>query len=147
MPARSALVAVALLLTGCADGSDPATDAVPTDDPTEDTAATDEQPDGDADPAPEPVASLSVVGTDEVTWEETELSAPPGPIEFVLSCGDAVAHTIGIEGVRSGAALAGCSGGGDPNNEVVQLDAGTYTFFCTIGNHRQQGMEGTITVG
>lgn len=29
---------------------------------------------------------------------------------------------------------------------VTAAQAGTYTFYCSVGNHKQLGMEGTVTV-
>ena len=29
---------------------------------------------------------------------------------------------------------------------TADLKAGTYTFYCPVGNHRAEGMEGTLTV-
>jgi plastocyanin len=58
---------------------------------------------------------------------------------------DQAPHAISIEG-----------NGVDESGETVQpggkstvaadLKAGKYTFYCPVGNHRQQGMEGTLTV-
>jgi plastocyanin len=144
------VVVVALALGACS-GSDGDPDGAPTEDAA--TAAADdattpsEDPTATATGEPDVAGAVTFVGTDEVTWEATEMTAPVGLVRLVVSCGATAPHTIAIEDVRGGAALAGCSGGGDDNDEVVELEPGTYTFFCTIGNHREQGMEGTLTVG
>lgn len=36
---------------------------------------------------------------------------------------------------------------GDSAELTVELDAGDYELYCPIGNHRDQGMEGTLDVG
>ena len=37
---------------------------------------------------------------------------------------------------------------GSSTEATLELDTpGTYTFYCSVGNHRAAGMEGTLTVG
>ena len=38
------------------------------------------------------------------------------------------------------------AGDGDTDAKKVDLKPGKYVFYCDIQNHRQQGMEGTLTV-
>ena len=38
------------------------------------------------------------------------------------------------------------SGGKEESVKVTANKTGTYTFYCSVGNHRQLGMEGTATV-
>jgi plastocyanin len=37
--------------------------------------------------------------------------------------------------------------GGETTELTVDLKAGEYEFYCPVGNHREQGMEGTLVVG
>jgi plastocyanin len=37
--------------------------------------------------------------------------------------------------------------GGETTELTVELAAGEYELYCPVGNHRQQGMEGTLVVG
>jgi uncharacterized cupredoxin-like copper-binding protein len=35
---------------------------------------------------------------------------------------------------------------GDVSEIDVDVDAGEYTFYCSVEGHREAGMEGTLTV-
>ena len=38
-------------------------------------------------------------------------------------------------------------GPGESAELTVELEEGEYELYCPVGNHREQGMEGTLTVG
>jgi plastocyanin len=61
-------------------------------------------------------------------------------IEFIS---DDIGHDLCVEGY-------GCttivSGGASSVLSFVADNAGTFKFFCSVGNHRQLGMEGNLTV-
>ena len=38
-------------------------------------------------------------------------------------------------------------GPGESAELTVELEEGKYELYCPVGNHREQGMEGTLTVG
>lgn len=116
-------LALALTMTACSSGGD-----------------------GGGDGGEATGGAVTFVGTDNTTWESTSASTSAGSNELTLECGDAVPHGLAIEGVQDGAELAACEGGGS-GNATVDLEAGEYTFFCTIEGHREAGMEGTLTVG
>lgn len=70
---------------------------------------------------------------------------PPGVIEFDYVNTEAGTHTLLIEEDPS---FSGLQIDGPDATDVgkAQLEAGTYTLFCDIPGHRQQGMETTITI-
>lgn len=37
--------------------------------------------------------------------------------------------------------------GGQSTTLTTSLDSGDYTIYCPVGDHRERGMEGTLTVG
>jgi len=55
-----------------------------------------------------------------------------------------MAHDMVLEGV-DGASTA-TIGPGDTAELTVSLEAGDYTLYCSLGNHRAQGMEVSFTV-
>lgn len=42
--------------------------------------------------------------------------------------------------------MAECDAGGSGTG-TLELETGEYTYFCTVPGHREQGMEGTLSVG
>ena len=136
----------ALMVTACSSGTDTTADTgtaaeAPADD-------SDAAGDGDGDGGGEASGggSVSFTGTDDVAWEQTDKSTSAGTVEVTLQCGESVPHGLAIEGVQGGDELAACDPGGS-GSATVELEAGEYTFFCTVPGHRNQGMEGTLTVG
>jgi len=60
----------------------------------------------------------------------------PQPLTHDVAIEDSSGKTIGkTELVAEGS-----------NSAVVDLEPGTYTFYCTVPGHREAGMEGTLTV-
>lgn len=136
---------LALALAACAD--DPAPEeSAPATAPADDTAGTEETTEEAGDDAAATGGTATFTALDSVAWESTEVSVPAGTVEVVIECGPSIPHGLGIDGVQDGDELAACAGGGS-GSATVELEAGDYTFFCTIPGHREAGMEGTLTVG
>lgn len=81
------------------------------------------------------------VGT-EFAYEPVSVAAE-GDFELVFENAGRVIHNLEIEGV-SGLVLE--ANPGNSASELIRLDPGTYTIFCSIPGHRAAGMEGTLDV-
>jgi plastocyanin len=77
-------------------------------------------------------------------FTETELTADAGPTAIEFANESSKPHAVVIEGV-DGATTETVTGADAPPLEV-ELAAGEYTFFCPVGDHRADGMEGKLTV-
>ena len=80
----------------------------------------------------------------EISWEPGELSAAAGSVTINLVNDSDVPHAVEVEGngveEESETITAG------ETELTVDLEAGEYVFYCPVGQHRQNGMEGTLTV-
>ncbi len=123
---------------------------------------TEEQDRGGFGNPPPPLESPSPVPVEQAPDEPTQVvnvSAPgglrfePGAIEiragelteFRFSNEDDQEHTF----VISELAVVMLAGGGQTVRSTVSVgpqNSGRFAFFCSIGDHRTSGMEGTITV-
>jgi plastocyanin len=78
-------------------------------------------------------------------YEETDVTAASsGPVTIDFTNMSSVPHNVTIEG-------NGASGGtstitGSSTSTTIDLQPGTYTFFCSVDSHRQAGMEGKLVV-
>ena len=77
-------------------------------------------------------------------FDQSELTAKAGNVTFKFSNPSQVPHAFEVEG----------NGVEEETDVVTQGDAsvsvdlkpGTYEYYCPVGQHRQAGMEGTLTV-
>jgi plastocyanin len=80
----------------------------------------------------------------EISWEPADLSAPAGNVTINLVNESDVPHAVEVEGngveEESETITAG------ETELSVDLEPGEYVFYCPVGQHRQNGMEGTLTV-
>ena len=69
-----------------------------------------------------------------------------GTYTFHLTNAGEFEHALEIEG-QGVEEETDVIGGGDSADVTVDLAEGTYDIYCPVGNHREMGMEGTLTVG
>lgn len=88
--------------------------------------------------------ALEVLGTDALAFEPSQLSAPAGEITVELTSEPGVNHTFVIEELGDREVVE--AGPGETASGTVELEPGTYTFYCSVPGHREAGMEGILTV-
>jgi plastocyanin len=134
-PIAAVLTVTALAITGCGGGS--GSKATPTSSPK-------------ATPTSSPKSSAGTVlslqaDPSQLKFDKSALSAKPGKVTIVMKNPSPLPHDVAIEGNGVDAVGKVVNQGGT-STATATLKAGTYTFYCSVDNHRQGGMEGTLTV-
>ena len=134
------LVAIALALFGLAacgdDDDDDGGDETTAAETTTDTAA------GGAGGG----GAVDITTTEGISYDETSAQAPAGTVTVTYDNMADIPHDVTIED-ESGQELGATDViTGSTAETTVELQPGTYTFYCSVPGHRDQGMEGTLTV-
>ena len=78
-------------------------------------------------------------------FDKTELTAKAGKVTITMDNPSDIPHNVEVEG--NGVEAKGETvGKGEKSIATADLKAGTYDFYCAVGNHRGAGMEGKLTV-
>jgi plastocyanin len=89
---------------------------------------------------------ISTPSGSDLAFNQKDVSAKAGSVTIDFDNEQALSHDVKVED-SSGQELGGTdlvSSG--TANATVDLQPGTYTFFCSVPGHREAGMEGTLTV-
>ena len=81
-----------------------------------------------------------------LAYTTTEATTKAGEVEVKFDNPQSLTHDVAIEdssGKEVGKTELIADGS---DSTTVDLEPGTYTFFCTVPGHREAGMEGTLTV-
>lgn len=88
--------------------------------------------------------TVSVTGTDALEFDPGSLTAAAGTVTVELTAEDEVDHTFVIEEVGDTEVVAAAPG--ETATGDIELEAGSYTYYCNVAGHREAGMEGELTV-
>jgi uncharacterized cupredoxin-like copper-binding protein len=119
---RLLLVAVAILLPACG----------------EEESAPDDAPAG-------PAAVEIVLG--DFTIEPSAIAVDAGSHTFRVVNEGGQTHALAVEGPAGEVETGELAPGGSADLVVDLSEPGEHEVYCPVGGHREQGMEGTITVG
>ncbi len=90
--------------------------------------------------------AISTPGGSTLAYDQKSVSAKAGSVTINFDNKEALQHDVAVAD-SSGKVLGQTdlvSSG--TANATVNLQPGTYTFYCTVPGHRDAGMEGTLTV-
>jgi plastocyanin len=80
----------------------------------------------------------------DIAYESAPSELPVGDIDLTLENDGAIEHNVTIEELGDERVLDAV--GGETDEATVALEAGEYTYYCSVTGHREAGMEGTLTV-
>jgi plastocyanin len=81
-----------------------------------------------------------------LAFDKTELTSKPGKVTIDFDNPSSIPHNVEVE-TEGGEVLGGTETiASTEEKATVELEPGTYTFFCSVPGHREAGMEGTLTV-
>jgi plastocyanin len=81
-----------------------------------------------------------------LAFTEDSASVPAGEVTVEFDNPAATAHDVVIEDAGGEELIATDVISQDTTSASGELEPGEYTFYCSVDNHRDAGMEGTLTV-
>jgi plastocyanin len=88
--------------------------------------------------------SLSAPADGSKKFDQATATAKAGTVTVKFDNPSSVPHAVEIEG--NGVEKAGDVVTGGDTSFSVDLKPGEYTYYCPVGSHRDEGMEGKLTV-
>lgn len=86
------------------------------------------------------------IGLTEFSISPSSPTVRPGTVEFNVTNRGGSLHALEVEGPAGEIETRDLQSGQSQIIAVPLERPGTYTMYCPVGNHRQQGMEGKVVV-
>jgi plastocyanin len=81
-----------------------------------------------------------------LAYASDSATAKAGKVTVDFTNGQPIPHDVAIESAEGEVIGQTETTAEGSDSTEVELEPGTYTFFCTVPGHRDAGMEGTLTV-
>ena len=98
----------------------------------------------------EPVARVGdgdvAMTLDDFSLDPQRLRVPAGPTTFTITNAGRIGHNFHVIGRRGEAIAVTTLLPGDTETATANLRRGTYRMLCTVSNHEELGMYGTLVV-
>jgi plastocyanin len=137
---RNSLIAIAiavpLALSACG-GDD--------EDPTSTAAATEEATTTAASGGGGGGGGAVEISETEYALDPADPSVSAGEVTFEVTNDGSITHNLEVEGNGVEEEVEDIAPG-DSGSLTAELEPGSYEIYCSIGNHKDLGMEGTLTV-
>ena len=81
-----------------------------------------------------------------LAYDKTSLEAPAGTVTIDFTNDASIPHNVTVEGNGVEDEATDTISQSTATLTLSDLQPGEYTFYCSVGTHRQGGMEGTLTI-
>ena len=81
----------------------------------------------------------------EFAIDPKDVTTKAGEVTFAIANDGSIPHNLEVEG-NGIEEVSKTIEGGQKTDLTVNLEPGEYEMYCAIPGHREQGMEGTVTV-
>lgn len=109
--------------------------------------------DDETSASPATTSESEAGGGETVAVSETDFAIDPanptvqaGTVTFEVTNNGQAPHNLEVEGNGIEEELESDLQAGDSGTLTVDLEPGTYEWYCPVGDHAEQGMEGELTV-
>ncbi len=144
---RRMLIAAALaaaVFAGCG-GDDDDQESAATPAPAEESTPAPTEESGGGGGGGGATLDFSAPADGSLKFDQADATAKAGTVTVNFANPSSVPHAVEIEGNGVEEETETVTGTDAPPIEV-QLEPGSYTFYCPVEGHREAGMEGTLTV-
>ncbi|HVM15120.1 MAG TPA: plastocyanin/azurin family copper-binding protein [Egibacteraceae bacterium] len=81
---------------------------------------------------------------EDIEFPEAPTTAEAGEVTIAIDNQGGAPHDVTFEELGDETVVE--AAGGETAEDTVELDPGTYTYYCSVSGHREAGMEGTLEV-